>query len=128
MNVILYCPKECKYGKDFPGLISSLEAVSEITIEEEIASLVNRIAHQAYSGTVVILFVPSENHLENLLKVKEVFEDHRLIMFLPTENKHMISDSHKLYPRFIGIAKYDMQNAVSVLERLLVHASQPIQS
>ena len=122
MNVLLYI--SCGSRPEKIGLLSKIEsAVLDNTVEviNGFEKLLERLKRFSHTIEVAILFAYSKDALSNILSVKELLEDVRIILILPDRLPETISKGHLLRPRFMTYADSDLEDVKAVLIKMLKH-------
>lgn len=122
MNVLLYI--SCGSRPEKIGLLSKIEsAVLDNTVEviNGFEKLLERLKRFSHTIEVAILFAYSKDALSNILSVKELLEDVRIILILPDRLPETISKGHLLRPRFMTYADSDFEDVKAVLIKMLKH-------
>jgi hypothetical protein len=68
---------------------------------------------------IVLIYVSDPAEMVKLTKMRSLLMDSRLILVLPTHDVDMVAWAHKLGPRFIAYADIGLEQAGSVLEKML---------
>jgi hypothetical protein len=122
MNVLLYLSYGS--GSEKICLLNKIEsAVIGQTVEiiNDFRNLLERLKRFSHTIAVAILFVCSKDALSDILSVKELLEDVRIILILPDRLPETISKGHLLRPRFMTYADSDFEDVKAVLNKMLKH-------
>ncbi len=68
---------------------------------------------------VAILFVSNQGDLENILSIRHLFQNIRIILLLPSEETEIITLAHRLRPRFLTNSNTDLAEIMAVLNKML---------
>jgi len=71
-------------------------------------------------ATVAVLFPADQRDLADLVAIKDLLEGLRIILVLPDSYKETISAGHRLRPRYITFAGGNLDDVISVLEKISV--------
>lgn len=88
-------------------------------IFESIKGLSDRFRHPARSECIAILLIMTRAELREILLIKDLFDDVRVILILPDKLSETISIAHKLRPRFLSFIDSDFKDVSTVLEKML---------
>lgn len=102
-----------------------LEAVKTLVPEERFEicrtrkELFQKLRLRVNSSLIAILFVAKNDDLEDILSLRELFHDVKIILVLPNRQNHTISKAHTLRPRFLTYINGDLSEIVAVLGKML---------
>jgi hypothetical protein len=71
---------------------------------------------------IAILFPSNPEELNNLLEVRHLMHNTRIILVLPDEQVRTISDGHLLRPRFITTAGGNLNDVAAVAQKMAASA------
>jgi hypothetical protein len=120
MNVLLYM--SCGSGPERRRLLNKIEsAVRDNTIEiiTDFKEFLERLKRFSHTIAAAVLFAYSKDALSDILSVKELLEDVRIILILPDRLPDTISKGHSLRPRFATYADSDFEDVRAVLNKML---------
>lgn len=86
---------------------------------ESIKGLSDRFRQPARSECIAILLIMTRAELREILLIKDLFDDVRVILILPDKLSETISIAHKLRPRFLSFIDSDFKDVSTVLEKML---------
>ncbi|WP_232364187.1 hypothetical protein [Desulforapulum autotrophicum] len=78
--------------------------------------------------SVIVLFIVSQSQIENFLILKPFFDNTRLILVLPDNNKGLVAKGLQLNPCFVTYLDNDPHDITSVLRKIeqLKTGKQPL--
>ena len=120
MNVLLFInPSSCSEKTRLLNKIES--AVKDNTIEliTDFKKFLKRLKRFSHTIAAAVLFAYSNDTLLDILSVKELLEDVRIILILPDRLPGTISKGHLLRPRFMTYADSDFEDVKAVLNKML---------
>lgn len=125
MKIILYLPWTDGVGKRLLGTIEKLAIADEIDIFRTIGSLARRLQQRAFDLKLTILLAASRKELSEILKIKDLLLNNRIIIILPDGETATLSMAHELYPRFISYIDSDFEDVAIALNKIIEYlASQ----
>ena len=128
MEVLLYATEADDAGKRLARIITTTLAGLDIQVCQSINSLTQKLRQPRDCFFIVVLLAHNKKELSNILSLKDLFWDLRLILILPDQEKNTIAKGHKLYPRFLSYIDSDFKVVAAVLEKMLKHLrSQKLQ-
>ena len=81
------------------------------------------VLHQRLSGihndtVIAILAIQQPSQLSQLLRLRQLFVDVRMVLILPDRTIETIRLAHQLYPRFISFRDGNLDDLVAVVARM----------
>jgi hypothetical protein len=127
MEVLVY--SRAQRGKP-ERLVYAIEKVvpsEAIRICHSVQSLSLRLCQPGSPPEVTVLLAATKKDLAEILSVKGLLTDLRLILLLPDKREDTVSKGHSLYPRFLSYTDGDYADVAAVLQRMLSIAPGPVQ-
>ena len=81
--------------------------------------LLHRLHQPRLNLKIGVLSIGSARELEELVSIRELLADMRLVVVLPDNHPQTLSRVHALSPRFITFADAGMASLVSVVEKMM---------
>jgi hypothetical protein len=100
-------------------VIEAIVPAGEIEIYQTINSLSRRLRQPRYDLAVAVLLASSKQDLLELLSIRHLLDDLRVILLLPDREKDTIAKGHTLRPRFLTYADSDLLDVAVVLSKML---------
>ena len=72
-----------------------------------------------HKPSIAVLGVENHEELRDLIAVRPLFDDMRLILILPDRKKETLAQGHRLYPRFISHAGCEPADVGEVLAKMI---------
>ena len=119
MNLICYAKPNSCAGKRLQKVISAIVPREQIELFRSIDSLSRRLCVATYNLNVAVLLASSRKDLSEILSIRDLFRDIRIILILPDRDRDTISQGHKLYPRFLSYVDDNFADVAAVLEKML---------
>ncbi len=121
MEVFLYATEAGEAGKRLERIIKiSLDSL-DIQVCRSIHSLTQKLRQPKNGFLIAVLVAHNKKELTEILSLKDLFWDLRIILILPNYEKDTISKGHKLHPRFLSYVDSDFKDVAAVLEKMLKH-------
>lgn len=119
MNTLLYAAAGNGAGERLRMVIEAIVPAGEIEIYQTINSLSRRLRQPRYDLAVAVLLASSKQDLLELLSIRHLLDDLRVILLLPDREKDTIAKGHTLRPRFLTYADSDLLDVAVVLSKML---------
>ena len=78
-----------------------------------------RLRQPVLKQRIVILMLNSPKELEDVLSIRELLEDAKIILIVPDTNPATLARGHILRPRFLSDGKSDFVDVAAVLGRII---------
>ena len=108
------------------GIGEQLQKVIEDVVPNEntetystIDTLGQRLRRPSYDIAVAVLLISSSEELRNVLSIRHLFDNIKIILILPDRKNETIVIGHKLRPRFLSYTDSDFIDVAVVLENML---------
>jgi len=119
MILLFYAREEHGAGERLQTLIEELVSEDNIEICMTIGSLFQRLRQPTYDLSIVVLLAADSQDLTELLSVRDLIWDLRLILILPDREAGTIAKGHILRPRFLTYLDSDFADVTAVLKKML---------
>ena len=119
MNLLLYATETMGKGKHLQSVIEESVPEYKTEIYRTIESLSYRLQQPKYDLAVAVLLASSREDLVDLLSIRNLLDDLRVILLLPNREKETINKGHTLRPRFLTYADSNLLNVAAVLSKML---------
>ena len=63
----------------------------------------------------------SQEELIDIIHIRELFRDIRIVLILPDREESTVAKGHRLYPRFFSYIDSDFKEIAAVLNKMLNH-------
>lgn len=103
------------------GIIETVVSKEDIRIYRTIGSLSRWLRQPRNDTDIVILLASSkvELHYLNLVSLRNLLSDMRIVVILPDSKPDTIAKGHILRPRFLSYCDGDFQDVAAVLSRMI---------
>ena len=119
MNLLLYATEPQGTGKQLQKVIEELFPENNTEIYRTIDGLSHRLRQPRYDLAVVVLLAASKQDLLDLLSIRDLLDDLRVILLLPNREKDTITKGHTLRPRFLTYADSNFLDVAAVLSKMV---------
>jgi hypothetical protein len=85
----------------------------------DLDSLHRRLCRPRYGLAIAVLVAATGEELGELLAMRDLLADLRLILVLPDRNRETIAAGHRMAPRFISYVDSGIEEVEAVLEQML---------
>jgi len=119
MNILLYEAVDEGNNKQFHRMIEDLNLECGLEIYRTIESLSQRLRQPEKNLTVAVLFAISNRELLDIISIKELLFNVRIILVLPDREEDTITKGHSLHPRFLTYIDGDFGDIAAVLSKML---------
>ena len=119
MNILLYEPVGEGNNTQFHRMIEGLDLECGMEIYRTIESLSQRLRQPEKNLTVAVLFATSSRELLDIISIKDLLFNVRIILILPDREEDTITKGHSLRPRFLTYADSNYGDIAAVLCKML---------
>jgi hypothetical protein len=118
-RVIIYSKDPKGFGEKFQEVVKQAISKERVEVYHSIASLSWRLHQPIYDSPVVVLFVFNKNDLTDIVSLRDLLIDSRVLLVLPGEEDEMVTMGHSLRPRFVGFRDAGLQDVSAVLHKMV---------
>ena len=120
MSLILYSPVQEGVGKQLRRVIEKLVSKDNVEIYQSVESLSLRLRQPADSLPIAaVLLAARRGDLSELLSIRDLLRDIRIILVLPDRDEDTIAKGHTLRPRFVSYSDSNFTDVCSVLGKMI---------
>ncbi len=123
MTLVLFIHCEARQqGKVFEKAIAGCLPEADRRIIRTITEFVAELKRNqgSYETTLFVLFADSRSRLEELISLRELLEDRRILLILPDESKFTLSRAFKLSPRFYTCISDSYDDLCEVINKMML--------
>ena len=121
MTILFYSPIVDEAGQRFQKEIEAAILNEPLEIHRDIESLNRRLRQPRYDLDIAVLNAGSNENLEELLCMRELFDSIRLILILHDREVETVRKGHTLFPRFLTYVDSDFDWVTAVLKKMLLN-------
>ncbi|MEI6608316.1 MAG: hypothetical protein WCO53_01055 [Deltaproteobacteria bacterium] len=118
MNIIYYCPVRDAICRKIKRIIEVMVSLKKFETLSSMKIMEDHLRSSLSDDFVIILQVGSFAELQNIIALKELLIDHRIILILPDDDPGTTVLAHTLRPRLITYRDSDFLDVASVLSRM----------
>ena len=119
MKLLLYAPDKCRSGKRLQKVIEALVSEEDREIYRTIDSLTSGLRQPRHDPPVAVLLAASREDLSDILSLRDLLGDVRIMLALPDREQDTIAKGHTLRPRFVTHADSNFVEMAAVLRKVL---------
>ena len=119
MKILYYSSIINGAGERLQEAIESVVQAGKTEIYRNLESLSQRLRRPTQLPEVSILFANSRADFMELLSIRDLLLNLRIILILPDANKETITRGHTLFPRFLTYANSDFKDVAAVLKKMI---------
>lgn len=126
MKIILYLGGNDAINQKLRQSVAVTRRQDEIHVCRSVFGLHERLLGMMHDGCLLVLLVSAQQDLWELLRLRKLLFDFRIILVLPDQAQETLSLAHLIYPRFITYIDSDFQDIAAVLNKLSRGASSQV--
>jgi hypothetical protein len=120
MTVLIYYSTKMKgAGKRILQVAKTVVSETNIHIYRTISALQSRLRQPRNGVNIAILLPSSAADITNLLSIRDLLRDIKIILILPNSNPETVAQGHLLRPKFLSYGDSDFIDVASVLSRMI---------
>jgi hypothetical protein len=117
--LLIYTSKTEGAGERLFRVISSLFPERDLEIYQSIGKLTKRLRQPIFYPTIVILLASSKEELQDILFLRDLLENAKIILILPDSNPETLAVGHTLRPRFMSDCGSNFIDLAAVLTLMI---------
>ena len=118
-GVILYSRFIGGTGEQLLKIIEDITPNENTEIYSTIDTLCKRLSRSSYNIAIAVLQISSKEELRDLLSIRHLFDNIKIILILPDRKNETVVLGHKLRPRFLSCTDGDFKDIAAVLKKML---------
>ena len=121
MKLLLYARDSNGPGHRLQRMLEAFEMRTDIEIYRTVDSLAHGLIqpHINYDEAIAVLIPGNREDLRDLLSIRDMLVDVRVVLILPERKKEIISKGFLLYPRLVTYADGDLVMVAAVLKKMI---------
>jgi hypothetical protein len=119
MSILVYYTDSADAGTSLRQIIENSFQDEKIEVYREIEALSQRLHRPFFDLTVAVLFCCSKSDLLDILALRPLLKDVRIILILPDDDDDTLAKGHALGPRFLSYHDEDFSDVAGVLSRMI---------
>jgi hypothetical protein len=118
MKIFLYSPAGDPSGDRLSDLIKTSFPEAGMEICRTIRDLSQSLRQPAEDSGVAVLLVSDREDLMNMISLRHLFQNIRIILLLPNKEPETVAMAHQLRPRFLTGRNSDLAEVAAVLKKM----------
>ena len=119
MALLIYSAKTEGAGARLLRVIGLLLPENKFEICRSIGGLSKRLRQPVFNPTIAILLVSSREDLQNILSIRDLLWNTKIILIVPDTNPDTVAKGHILRPRFLCDCNSDFVDVAAVLSLMI---------
>lgn len=119
MNLVAYWNEKKGCGKRLFKAIKDVVPSDSLYLYHRIEDLSQGIRQVPWGSSIAVLLTSSTKELSEIIALKGLFLESRIILILPDRKKESIAKGHTLFPRFLSYADSDFRDVRAVLYKMI---------
>ena len=119
MTLLIYSTTTSLEEKRLLRIIELMLPEKKFKFYRTIDDFSQRLRQPVLKQRIVILLLNSPKELEDVLSIRELLEDAKIILIAPDTNPATLARGHILRPRFLSDGKSDFVDVAAVLGRII---------
>jgi hypothetical protein len=119
MNLALYSGESSDSLRRLEAVIEHIGSHHEVRVFRNMAELRRELHRPGKDIRLIILNAANRRDLEDLLLLKEMLHDIRVVLILPDLEETTLSLAHKLHPRFLAGADSNRDELGAILNNMI---------
>jgi hypothetical protein len=120
IRLLLYSPVSEGVGEQLRRMIEKLVPKNNVEIYRSVESLSLRLRQPADDLPIAaVLLVARRGDLTELLSIRDLLRDIRIILVLPDRDEDTIAKGHTFRPRFVSYTDSNFMDVCFVLEKMI---------
>jgi hypothetical protein len=119
MKIFLYSKVSEQSGNILEKIIKTDLPEVEIVVYRTIDDLSQGLRQPIKDSGVAILLISNQEDLKNILSIRHLFQNIRIILLLPSKETEIVTLAHQLRPRFLTHINSDFAEITAVLKKML---------
>jgi hypothetical protein len=121
MILIYYTNKNKHVGQRLQHVINIAIPKEPTQVTRSLQSLSRHLHIEAASLKAVVLLTASGKELFEILSIRDLLNDIKIILILPDSKRETVLEGHKLYPRFTTYLDSNFDDVAAVLTKLVMY-------
>lgn len=121
IKVIYYAGESVFEGERLKKIMETVIPPDNMAVCRSLESFASQLRHPVEESPIVVVLTAVRDELSNILLLKDLLLDRRLILVLPDDNSETLSQGHSLRPRFVSTMHGNFNDVAVVLERMIRH-------
>jgi hypothetical protein len=121
IKIIYYSGESVFEGERLKKIMEIAISPDNIAVCRSLESFARQLRHPVEESPIAVVLTAVRDELSNILLLKDLLLDRRLILVLPDDDPETLSQGHTLRPRFVSTLAGNYSDVAVVLERMVSH-------
>ena len=123
MKILLYMKRNSATGNRLQTGIAMIAPHDSLEIVRTIEDFFRSYRQLENKPAITIIMVTNKHELLEIISVRHMLDDTRIILILPEDGKNLFTLGCKLYPRFVSYVSSDFRDVLAVVEKMMKNLS-----
>jgi hypothetical protein len=123
MALIIYSSKTEDAGERLLSVIGLLIPENKLEVYRTISELSQRLRQPLFNPTIAILLATTREELQDILSIRDLLWDIKIILIVPDMNRGTVAKGHTLRPRFLCDCNSDFVDVAAVFSLMIRNLS-----
>jgi len=119
LTIAIYYSENDRNGERLEGILRKLVPSKDIQAYRTVDDLSRSLRQPGHTFDILVLVPAMGPELLNLLRIRYLLTDLRIVLVLPDRSGDTIARGHTLYPRYVSYADGDFSDVAAVLDKML---------
>jgi hypothetical protein len=119
MSLLVYDNSFDNVSKRLEIVITAAIPAGQIEMFRDMCSFIHRLRLPGRMHNVAVLFAATRKEFDDILSIRDLLRDLRIIIVLPDSDPNTICNAHSLRPRFLTFVSHDFEDLGAVLMKML---------
>ncbi len=119
MELLIYSSINDGAGERLLNVMRMLLPEKKFELCRSIEEFSKRLRQPIFSPTIAIILALSREELQEIISIRHLLEDAKIILIVPDTNPDTVAQGHTLRPRFLTGSESDFIDVAAVLKRMV---------
>ena len=119
MTLLVYSKKTDSAEERLFRVIGLLMPEKKFELYRSINDLSKRLRQPVFNPRIAIFLASSRKDIQDILSIRELLEDTKIILIVPDTNPDTVAQGHALRPRFLSDCNSDFVDVAAVLGQMI---------
>ena len=115
---MIYAPPEYSNAKGFDRILDQFAEQSPCLLFDSLSDFAQRLRQPMDPNLIAVLFPKDTDQLGELVAIRHLLRDLRVVLILPDSRETTVSRGHVLRPRFVSYADSDLSDVAAVVTKM----------
>jgi hypothetical protein len=118
MELLIYSSINDGAGERLLNVMRMLLPEKKFELCRSIEEFSKRLRQPIFNPTIAIILALSREELQEIISIRHLLEDAKIILIVPDTNPDTVAQGHTLRPRFLTSSETDFIDVAAVLKRM----------